>query len=149
MFKMLRWITTIKKFIPLRFALNSADCDSGLAVLNGDLFEDDGDKTADGKAEWENRYNAALSDYAAELSVLDSAPCCLTFSSEDATRSWHGRDGQPMPLWTAPSSAAAAVAMLESGMSRYWICVTSLVKSFLPCFQTSSITTSPSSTATS
>ena len=88
-------------------------------MLNGDLFEDDGAKTAEGKAEWESRYNAALSDYAAELSVLDSAPCCLTFSSEDATRSWHGRDGQPMPLWTAPSSAAAAVAMLESGMSRY------------------------------
>ena len=109
---------------PHRFALNSVDFDTPLAVLNGDLFEDDGAKTAEGKAEWESRYNAALSDYAAEMSVLDSAPCCLTFSSEDATRSWHGRDGQPMPLWTAPSSAAAAVAMLESGMSRYnRICV--------------------------
>ena len=106
--------------IPLRrFALKSVDCDAPLAVLNGDLFDDDDDdddKTADGcKVEWENRYNATLSDFAAELALLDSAPCCLTFSSEDASRSWHGRDGQPMPLWTAPSSAAAAVAMMESG----------------------------------
>ena len=97
-----------------RFALNSVDGDVPLAVLNGDLFDDD-DKTADCKVEWENRYNATLSDFAAELALLDSVPCCLTFSSEDASRSWHGRDGQPMPLWTAPSSAAAAVAMMESG----------------------------------
>ena len=97
-----------------RFALNSVDGDVPLAVLNGDLFDDD-DKTADCKVGWENRYNATLSDFAAELALLDSVPCCLTFSSEDASRSWHGRDGQPMPLWTAPSSAAAAVAMMESG----------------------------------
>ena len=102
-----------------RFALNSVDCDSPLAVLNGDLFDDDDDEkaSADSKVEWENRFNSELSDFAAELALLDSAPCCLTFSSEDASRSWHGRDGQPMPLWTAPSSAAAAVAMMESGTS--------------------------------
>ena len=89
-------------------------------MLNGDLFDDDDDdgNTADGKVEWENRFNATLSDFAAELALLDSVPCCLTFSSEDASRSWHGRDGQPMPLWTAPSSAASAVAMMESGTSR-------------------------------
>ena len=99
-----------------RFALNSVDCDAPLAVLNGDLFGDDDidSKAAGRKAEWESRFGAALSDVAAELAYLESVPCCLTFSAEDAARSWHGRDGQPMPLWTAPSSASA-MAMTDSG----------------------------------
>ena len=102
----------------LRFALNSVDCGAPLAVLNGDLFGDDDDDLESSKAaagckmEWESRFSATLSDVAAELAYLDSVPCCLTFSAEDAARSWHGRDGQPMPLWTAPSSA---MAMTDSG----------------------------------
>ena len=54
------------------------------------------------KRGWEDRYQAEYSAAKAEIAELENLPC-LTYSSEDASRTWHGRDGQPMPLWTPPT----------------------------------------------
>ncbi len=83
--------------------------------LDSGVRDDEEAAAAAMKAEWETCRQNELTDLAKELDYLDSLPYCLTFSSEDAARSWHGKDGQPMPLWTAPS--AAAVAMMEAGQS--------------------------------
>ncbi len=52
------------------------------------------------KSRWESDFQDVRSNFEEELRLLDSQ-FCLTYSYEDMQRSWHGRDGQPMPLWTA------------------------------------------------
>jgi len=54
------------------------------------------------KRDWEERYQMELAAAQEEMDELERMPL-LTYSSEDANRTWHGRDGQPMPLWTPPT----------------------------------------------
>ena len=54
------------------------------------------------KRDWEERYQMELAAAQDEMDELERMPL-LTYSSEDANRTWHGRDGQPMPLWTPPT----------------------------------------------
>ncbi len=56
------------------------------------------------KRRWESSFQRALSELGEALRKLEDSPC-LTYPYEDMQRSWHGRDGRPMPLWTAGMSA--------------------------------------------
>ena len=56
------------------------------------------------KTEWEEAYQKEIALLASELEDLekmDPTPF-LTYTREDSSRSWHGLDGAPMPLWTPP-----------------------------------------------
>ncbi len=70
-------------------------------LSQADLFDDDTEKY-----HWESSFQETLASLTAELEQLAQMPA-LTYSYEDMLRSWHGRDGQPMPLWTALSAADA------------------------------------------
>ncbi len=61
------------------------------------------------KLRWETAFQEALASLQRALRRLDDEPC-LTYSYDDMQRSWHGRDGQPMPLWTAGVSSSTAAA---------------------------------------
>lgn len=78
-------------------------------------LDDDDEETA--KMEWEEAYQKELALLASELEDLERMEPQLCYSREDASRSWHGLDGQPMPLWTPPipsiTSAAAAETKLR------------------------------------
>ena len=55
------------------------------------------------KLEWEEAFQKELAILASELEDLERMEPPLTYSREDASRSWHsGLDGQPMALWTPP-----------------------------------------------
>ena len=60
-----------------------------------------------GKLHYETHFQEVLKELSLELELLNAMPC-LTYSYEDSNRSWHGNDGQPMPLWTPITSATAA-----------------------------------------
>ena len=68
------------------------------------------------KREWETRYQSELSAAKEEMDQLDLMPC-LTYSSEDASRTWHGHDGQPMPLWTPPTPSMTGETDLDHHLS--------------------------------
>ena len=54
------------------------------------------------KLEWEEAFQKELALLASELEAMDRLEPPLTYSRDDASRSWHGLDGQPMALWTPP-----------------------------------------------
>jgi hypothetical protein len=70
------------------------------------------------KLHFEANFQLSLKDLALELEFLDSLPC-LTYASEDAVRSWHGRDGKPMPLWTPITTAMAENDLVDHYLS-FW-----------------------------
>ena len=64
----------------------------------------DCDEIESAKIEWEEAYQKEIALLASELEDLekmDPTPF-LTYTREDSSRSWHGLDGAPMPLWTPP-----------------------------------------------
>lgn len=72
------------------------------------------------KLEWEESYQKELALLASELEDLERMEPQLCYSREDATRSWHGLDGQPMPLWTPPipiTSTAETKLRVEEHLS--------------------------------
>ena len=82
------------------------------------LFIDAEDINA--KFEWEEAYQAEIALLASELENLRKMEPQLTYSREDASRSWHGLDGQPMPLWTPPiplSNASETKFRVEDHLS--------------------------------
>lgn len=59
--------------------------------------------------EWEEAYQSELALLASELDDLERIEPQLTYCREDASRSWHGLDGQPMPLWTPPIPLSSSI----------------------------------------
>jgi E1A-binding protein p400 len=57
------------------------------------------------KLHWELQYQSQLAELESEKAHLDSLPL-IVYSTEDggraSSKSWHGRDGQPMGIWTPP-----------------------------------------------
>ncbi len=74
-------------------------------AAGGDFFEEEGDKLR-----WERTLADAYLEMREDLRRLHEGRPCLTYAYEDMQRSWHGRDGQPMPLWTAMAAMAPAAA---------------------------------------
>lgn len=66
------------------------------------------------KVEWEENYQRELAELAAELDKLERLQPSLTYTREDASRTWHGRDGQPMALWTPPMPSAPSLMDLDT-----------------------------------
>ena len=69
------------------------------------------------KLEWEEAFQKELAILASELEDLERMEPPLTYSREDASRSWHGLDGQPMPLWT-PSTPSTLGLEVKPGSLR-------------------------------
>ena len=92
----------------------------GYEPLNNLLI--DAEEIESAKLEWEEAYQkeiALLASELADLEKMDPTPF-LTYTREDASRSWHGLDGQPMPLWTPPipiSSATESKLRVEEHLS--------------------------------
>ncbi len=72
------------------------------------------------KRDWEDRYQTELTSAKAEMDELENLPC-LTYSSEDAGRTWHGRDGQPMPLWTPPTPSMTGETDLVTVLLNFFL----------------------------
>ena len=73
------------------------------------------------KLEWEEAFQKELAILASELEDLERMEPPLTYSREDASRSWHsGLDGQPMALWTPPMpvSTLTSEAAVKAGNLR-------------------------------
>ena len=73
------------------------------------------------KLEWEEAFQKELAILASELEDLERMEPPLTYSREDASRSWHsGLDGQPMALWTPPMpvSSLTSEAAVKAGNLR-------------------------------
>ena len=75
------------------------------ALHKGLLFSyEDSEDIEAAKLEWEVAYQKEIALLASEiedLEKMDPTPI-LTYTREDSSRSWHGLDGAPMPLWTPP-----------------------------------------------
>ena len=76
------------------------------ALQKGLLFSsyEDSEDIESAKLEWEVAYQKEIALLASEiedLEKMDPTPI-LTYTREDSSRSWHGLDGAPMPLWTPP-----------------------------------------------
>eukprot|EP00096_Caligus_rogercresseyi_P010482 TRINITY_DN3834_c0_g1_i1.p1 TRINITY_DN3834_c0_g1~~TRINITY_DN3834_c0_g1_i1.p1 ORF type:complete len:1366 (-),score=440.93 TRINITY_DN3834_c0_g1_i1:987-5051(-) len=60
------------------------------------------------RSDWERVQSQKLREFEEEVKRLECMSL-LTFSVEDAKRSWYGSTGQPMPLWPAPSPSAPTI----------------------------------------
>ena len=73
-----------------------------LVKEGSDVWLVDAEELETAKLDWEEAYQKELAFIANELEELDKMEPQLTYSREDSSRSWHGLDGQPMPLWMPP-----------------------------------------------